>query len=78
VYNNGTSISLRNGLTAKNTVSSNPLFVSYSKTMTTPNFHLTSSSPAIGRGIATGALAFDIDGKARTSSTGYDIGAYQH
>jgi hypothetical protein len=78
VYNNGTSISLRNGLTAKNTVSSNPLFVSYSKTMTTPNFHLTSSSPAIGRGIATGVLATDIDGKARTAATGYDIGAYQH
>jgi hypothetical protein len=78
VYNNGTSISLRNGLTAKNTVSSNPLFVSYSKTMTTPNFHLTSSSPAIGRGIATGAYPTDIDGKPRNSSTGYDIGAYQH
>jgi hypothetical protein len=78
VYGNGTAISLKNGLTAKNTVSSNPLFVSYSKTMTTPNFHLTSSSPAIGRGIATGALSTDFDGKPRNSSTGYDIGAYQH
>jgi hypothetical protein len=78
VYQNGTNISLRNGLTAKNTVTSNPLFVSYSKTMTTPNFHLSSSSPAIGRGTATGALATDIDGKPRNASTGYDIGAYQH
>jgi hypothetical protein len=78
VYNNGTSIALRNGLTAKNTVKSNPLFVSYSKTMTTPNYHLSSSSPAIGRGTATGAYPTDIDGKPRNSTTGYDIGAYQH
>jgi hypothetical protein len=78
VYGNSTNISLRNGLTAKNTVSSSPLFVSYSKTMTTPNYHLTSSSPAIGRGIATGAYPTDIEGKPRNSTTGYDIGAYQH
>jgi hypothetical protein len=76
--NSGYNISLKNGLTAKNTVSSNPLFVAYSTTATTPNFHLTSSSPAIGRGIATGALPTDIDGKPRNSTTGYDIGAYQH
>jgi hypothetical protein len=78
VYNNGTNVSLRNGLTAKNTVTSNPLFVSYSKTMTTPNYHLTSSSPAIGRGTSAGALPTDIDGKPRNATTGYDIGAYQH
>jgi hypothetical protein len=78
LYGNSVAISLKNGLTAKNTVSSNPLFVSYSKTMTTPNFHLTSSSPAIGRGIATGTLSTDFDGKPRNSTTGYDIGAYQH
>jgi hypothetical protein len=78
VYQNGTNISLKNGLTAKNTVSSNPLFVSYSKTAATPDYHLTSSSPAVGRGIATGALPTDIDGKARNATTGYDIGAYQH
>jgi hypothetical protein len=78
VTKNTTNISLRNGLTAKNTVASDPLFVGYSKTAATPNFHLTASSPAIGRGIATGALATDIDGKARTAATGYDIGAYQH
>jgi hypothetical protein len=76
--NSGYNISLRNGLTAKNTVSSNPLFVAYSTTATTPNFHLTSSSPAIARGIATGAYPTDIDGKPRNSTTGYDIGAYQH
>jgi hypothetical protein len=76
--NSGYNISLKNGLTAKNTVSSNPLFVAYSTTAATPNFHLTTSSPAIGRGIATGALPTDIDGKPRNATTGYDIGAYQH
>jgi hypothetical protein len=76
--NSGYNFSLKNGLTAKNTVSSNPLFVAYSRTATTPNFHLTSSSPAIGRGTSVGALSTDIDGKPRNSTTGYDIGAYQH
>jgi hypothetical protein len=78
VYGNTTAISLRNGLKATATVSSNPLFVSYTKGMTTPNFHLTSSSPAIGRGTSAGALTTDIDGKPRNATTGYDIGAYQH
>jgi hypothetical protein len=79
VYQNPTyNISLRNGLQATGTVSSNPLFVGYSRTAATPNFHLTSSSPAIGRGIATYVHPVDLDGKARTATTGYDIGAYQH
>jgi hypothetical protein len=43
-----------------------------------PNFKPSTSSPVIGRGIATYALPTDIDGKARNASTGYDIGAYQH
>jgi hypothetical protein len=76
--NSGFNISLKNGLTAKNTVSSNPLFKAYSATATTPDYHLTSSSPAIGRGIATGAYPTDIEGKPRNATTGYDIGAYQH
>jgi hypothetical protein len=72
------NISLRNGLQATATVSSEPLLVAYSRTATTPNFHLSSSSPAIGRGIATYAYSTDLDGKPRNSTTGYDIGAYQH
>jgi hypothetical protein len=72
------NISLRNGLKATATVSSEPLLVAYSRTATTPNFHLTSSSPAIGRGISTYAYPTDLDGKPRNSTTGYDIGAYQH
>ena len=59
------------------TVSSAPLLAGYSRTAATPNFHLTSSSPAIGRGIATYVYPVDLDGRARNASTGYDIGAYQ-
>jgi len=72
------NISLRNGLKATATVSSDPLFKGYSRTATTPDFHLSSSSPAIGRGISTYAYPTDLDGKPRNATTGYDIGAYQH
>jgi hypothetical protein len=79
VYKNTTyNFSLRNGLKDTGTVSSDPLFAGYSRTAATPNLHLTTSSPAIGRGIATNAYPTDLDGKARNASTGYDIGAYQH
>ncbi len=78
VQNSKYNISLRNGLTAKSTVASNPLFVSYSRTAASPDYHLAAGSPAIGRAIATGALPTDLDGKARNAGTGYDIGAYQH
>jgi hypothetical protein len=79
VYQNPSyNISLRNGLKATGTVSSNPLFKAYSRTAATPDFHLTTSSPAIGRGTATNAYPTDLDGKPRNASTGFDIGAYQH
>ena len=79
VYQNSTyNISLRNGLKDTGTVSANPLFMAYSATAAAPNFHITSSSPAVGRGIATNAYPTDLDGKVRNASTGYDIGAYQH
>lgn len=79
IYQNPTyNISLRNGLQATGTVSSNPLFKAYSRTAAAPDFHLTSSSPAIGRGTATNAYPTDLDGKPRNATTGYDIGAYQH
>jgi hypothetical protein len=79
VFQNPTyNISLRNGLVATGTISSSPLFKGYSKTAATPDFHLTTSSPAIGRGTATNAYPTDLDGKARNASTGYDLGAYQH
>jgi hypothetical protein len=79
VYKNTSyNFSLRNGLKDTATVSSDPLFAGYSRTAATPNFHLSSSSPAIGRGIATNAYATDLDGKTRNAATGYDLGAYQH
>jgi hypothetical protein len=78
VYKNGTAFDLNNGLKATGTVSSDPLFVGYSATAAAPNFHLTSNSPAIGRGTATNAPLTDIEGKARNSTVGFDIGAYQH
>jgi hypothetical protein len=79
VFQNPTyNISLRNGLKATHPISSNPLFVAYSRTAAMPNYKLTTSSPAIGRGLSTYAPTTDIDGRARTASTGFDLGAYQH
>jgi hypothetical protein len=46
--------------------------------MATPNYLVTVSSPAVGRGIASGAHPTDIVGKPRNATTGYDIGAHQH
>jgi len=66
---------LRNGLTHTGTISSEPLFAGYSRTAQAPNYTLSASSPAIGRGLATYAPAADIDGKARGASI--DLGAYQ-
>jgi hypothetical protein len=43
-----------------------------------PNYKPGTSSPVIGRGIATFAQPTDIDGRPRNASTGFDIGAYQH
>ena len=78
VYQNSTyNWQLKNGLTHTNTVTSNPLFVGYTRTGT-PDLRITSSSPAVGRGTATQALSYDFADRPRNSSTGYDIGAYQH
>jgi len=55
-----------------------PLLAGYSRTALAPNFKLSASSPAIGRGIATDAPGTDIDGKARNAATGLDLGAFQH
>ena len=68
---------LFNGLTHTGTVTSNPLFVGYTRTGT-PNLRLSTSSPAIGRGTSVDALSYDFLERPRSTSTGYDIGAYQH
>lgn len=78
VFQNSTyNISLKNGQPATGTVSAVPGFVSYTRTGT-PDLHITGSSPAIGRGTPTNAPPTDFDGKPRNTSTGFDIGAYQH
>lgn len=78
VYQNSTyNWSLKNGLTHYNTVASNPLFISYTRTGT-PNLRISTSSPAIGRGTSTYAPSTDFLDRPRNATTGYDIGAYQH
>ena len=77
VYQNPTyNWRLFNGLTHTGTVTSAPYFVAYTRTGT-PDLRLTSSSPAIGRGTSTDALAYDYLERPRNTSTGFDIGAYQ-
>lgn len=67
---------LRNGLVHAGTVTAPPQFVRYVKSGT-PDFHLLSTSPAIGAALAEHAHPVDIDGKARLKDGGFDIGAYQ-
>lgn len=69
---------LRNGLSHNGTISSAPLFAGYSRNAALPNFRLSSSSPAIGRGLGALAPAIDINGRARNSISGVDVGAYQY
>ncbi|PWF41878.1 DUF1565 domain-containing protein [Massilia glaciei] len=77
VYQNSTyNWSLKNGLSHSGTVTSAPLFEGYA-TSGTPNFKLSRSSPAIGRGTSIFALPTDYNGKTRSYATGFDIGAYQ-
>ncbi|HEY0488892.1 MAG TPA: DUF1565 domain-containing protein [Telluria sp.] len=77
VYQNTYNWTLKNGLKHYNTVSANPGFTAYSRTGT-QNLKITSASPAIARGTSTYAHPTDIVGRPRTSTTGFDIGAYQH
>lgn len=78
VYQNSTyNWRLKNGLTHSGTVTSHPLFVSYTRTGT-PNLTLLPGSPAIGRATYLDAPAVDFEGRPRNSGTGFDIGAYQH
>lgn len=68
---------LANGLTHSGTVAAAPEFLAYSRSGT-PDFRLSSTSPAIGKGSPTHAHPTDFKGMARSASTGYDIGAFQH
>ena len=78
VFQNSTyNWKLNNGLTHSATITSSPLLVAYSRTGT-PNLKLSTSSPAIGRGTSAQALAYDFLERPRNTSTGFDVGAYQH
>ncbi len=75
--NSGGSFSLQNGLTATLTVTAAPQFVDYTGT-SSGNYHLLSTSPAIGKGVASGAPSTDFDGNSRPAGGPIDIGAYQY
>jgi hypothetical protein len=53
-----------------------PAFVNYAKTQLLPNFHLTATSGAIGRGTTSNAHQADFDGRPRAAD-GSCIGAYE-
>lgn len=76
VYGNGGSaISLRVG-SATGTVVADPQFVNY-QSNGSGDYHLKSTSPAVDKGSATGAPAFDIEQAARPKGGAFDIGAYE-
>ncbi len=78
VFQNSTyNYSLKNGLQPSASISAVPQFVSYTRTGT-PDLHILGTSPAVGKGTPTNALATDFDDMPRNATTGYDIGAYQH
>ncbi len=60
-----------------NTVSANPLFVTYTGDAS-GNYQLGAGSPAIGAGTSTDAPSTDFDGGSRPQAPGFDIGAYQY
>jgi hypothetical protein len=76
LYQNATAISLKNGLQATGTVSADPLFAGYASRAAMPNFRLSASSPAIGRGRDADAPLVDIDGQSRADRI--DLGAYRY
>lgn len=74
VYGNQTNISLQNGVTATGTVIANPLFVNNTGTAA-GDYHVQSSSPAQGVGLALAGILTDYYGLARPQSGATVIGA---
>ncbi|MDB5793459.1 MAG: hypothetical protein JWQ80_3483 [Massilia sp.] len=77
VFKNASDWRLAPGRTHLGTVEAEPAFLDYSRTGT-PDFRLSSRSPAIGRGAVIEAPEPDFEGKQRSQATGFDIGAFQH
>ncbi len=75
--NPGGDWKLSNGLGHISSVASAPQFLDYNRAGT-PDFRLSSTSPAIGKGSARYAQPSDFKGAPRNAMTGVDIGAFQH
>jgi parallel beta-helix repeat protein len=75
VYGSTTNVGMLKG-SATGTISADPKFVSYSPTGT-GDYRLQSRSPAVNKGIASGAPTTDILGVARPKGGAIDIGAYE-
>lgn len=71
-YTSLTALRNATGLSA-NSIQADPLLVNPAAL----DFHLTTNSPAIDKGITVSGLTVDPDGNARPQGAGYDIGAYE-
>lgn len=58
------------------TITADPRFIAYREDGS-GDYHLSTVSPALGKGTSLGAPAFDIDGCARPRDGAWDIGPYQ-
>ena len=77
VYKNRAyNIMLNNGLQALGTVNAEPQFVNYIRTGG-GDYHPTSTSPAVGAALPASSPSTDIEGAVRSTTTGFDIGAFQ-
>ncbi|WP_156328089.1 MULTISPECIES: choice-of-anchor Q domain-containing protein [unclassified Massilia] len=74
VYKSGTNVKMMKGAVS-GTISADPKFVSYVANGT-GDYHLQSTSPAIGKGSTTYALSTDVDGASRVGLS-RSIGAYK-
>ncbi len=76
VYNSGTNWRLSTG-SQSSSINADPKLVNY-KPDGTGDYHLAEGSPAIDKGVSTGAPSTDLGGISRPQGAGYDIGAYEY
>jgi hypothetical protein len=74
VFGGNTAIQLHNGLQATGTITADPMFVNNTGTAS-GDYHLQSSSPARGVGLALAGITTDFYGAPRPQSGSTDIGA---
>ncbi|KLU38229.1 hypothetical protein AB595_02985 [Massilia sp. WF1] len=75
VYSSGTNVKMMKGAVS-GTITADPKFVKYAANGS-GDYHLQSTSPAIGKGTTSYTLASDIDGASRLGGK-VDLGAYQY